>query len=492
MPAYLTLNRFVDSANYAFSHPEQNKSLVSNTDGIGVSLYDIPQSLSQEALQQNRRTWKIFRESLVETIGQRKFDWICQRYRTQLNFTRMENYGRPLLPEHIELFSIGSSQVLSRDIKDHFPGKLKSATRTELKERIRLIQPFPVVGKYQDPMQIYGAPSSMWAWFFHNKVLMDKEKQLLFSDAGRLSFRAWLERLGKVGANREFIEGQLLPAPGQDGSLDFYKVHRKITTGDGLVAYALRPATLDSTLQPLIVFRGSQWALSNEDCLETYMNDVQKNIGEMGWNAAKPLCDDLMKDRSFRRNEEKVSLVGYSLGGAFAQRFLEDHFDHVSQMVTHNSPSVDNATAERIRQKLNAVPLRAEPLNIQIFRTIGDFCHHVGDKHAGWGVNRPDVNIQLMEVDHDNKKISAIYLHAHRIFDNATFNYRTECVEDTQRLFKCLNNAERGPEVVWYENMRRIWGGVAFYGIYGLSKLINLLSKTLGVRVLRSSRVPDL
>src|SRR5579871_4038974 len=111
MPAYLTLNRFVESANYAFSHPEQNKSLISDVNGIGVGLSDIPKSLSQEALQQNRRTWKIFRESLVETIGQRKFDWICHRYRADLNFTRMENLGKPLLPKHVELFSIGSSQL---------------------------------------------------------------------------------------------------------------------------------------------------------------------------------------------------------------------------------------------------------------------------------------------------------------------------------------------------------------------------------------------
>jgi hypothetical protein len=491
MSSYLRLDRFVESANQTLFLPKQNKFLVADPNGIGVESKEIPRSFSPEMIEQNKKTWKAYRESLIETIGQRKFDWICCRYRSRLNFTSLEKSGKPLLPEHVELFSIGSSQLTGRDIKYRFPEKLRTSTREQLHDRIRLVQPFPIVGNYRDPIKIAGNPGSFFACFFHNKILMDKEKQLLFSDAEHLSSHAWIERFSKVTINREFIEGQLFPAQGSDGRIDYYKVHRKITSGDGLIAYALRPAASDSTLKPLIAFRPTQWALSNEDAIESYLNDVQTNIGEMGWNTTKHLFDQLMRDPKFRRPDEKISIAGYSLGGAHAQRFLEFHYENVSQAFFYSDPSVEDATAERIRTKINAMPRRNEPLNIQIVRMKGDFCHYVGGKHAGWGVTHPDVNIQLMEIDHENKQISTLYLHSYRIFDNTLFSYQMQCHENPNELLKHLDNSERGPDVFWYERMRRIWGKAAFYSFYGLSKLIKLISNIFGVRVLRSSREPD-
>ncbi len=490
MASILRINHFVESANQAHAAPT-SKYLCADVHGLGVRQLDLPSSFSTDAVEQNKQTWKIFRQSLVDTIGQRKFEWICHRYRAHLNFTRMENTGQALLPGHVELFSIGASQLFCRDIKARFPERIKTLSREQLTDRMRQIQPFPIVGSYRDPVKITGSPGSLLAHFFHDKLLMDKEKQLLFSDVERLTFAAWQERFTKVIVNRELIEGQLVPAPGQDGRIDYYKVYRKIGTGDGLVSYALKPATNNSTLKPLIVFRPSQWAFSNEDAFETYLNDVQRNVGEMGWKSAARVFEDLMTDPSFRRNHEKVSLSGYSLGGAHAQYFLEAHYDNISNAIFYNDPSPDGL-AERVAQRMNQMPRRTEPLNIQIFWTKGDFCHYVGGKHVGWGVNHPDVNIQLMEVDHDNKKISSFSLHAHRIFDNTTFPYQMQCYEDTEQLFNLLDNTKRGPDVFWYERMRRIWGGIAFYSLFTLSELVKLTSGVFGVKILRSSKNPDL
>jgi len=326
-------------------------------------------------------------------------------------------------------------------------------TRRHLQEKIRYVQPFPIVGSCRDPMQMEASPGSFFAYFFHDKVLMDKEKQSIFSNVGELSFDAWMERFSKVATSRELLEGQLIPAPGQEGELDYYKVHRKIATGDGLIAYALRPATGDSIFKPMIFFRPSQLAFSNEDAFQTYLNDVQKNVGEMGWVAAKTLFEQLMNDPHFRKPDERVSIVGYSLGGAHAQRFLECHYENTSQAVFYSDPAIDDDTAERIRAKMNGMPRRSEPLNIQIFRIKKDFCHYVGDKHAGWGVTHPDVNIQLNEIDHEDKKISAMILHSHRIFDNAAFPYQIHYYENSEenseKLFNLLDNAKRGPDIFW-------------------------------------------
>lgn len=490
MSSVIRINRFVESANQTYSAPT-DKYLYADPNGIDVCQRDLPKSFSYEAREQNKTTWNVFRESLINTLGKRKFDWICHRYRGKLNFTQMQRSGQPLLPEHVELFSVGASQVLARDVKARFPAKIKTFSRQELSDRIQHIQPFPLVGSYRDPLTISGSPGSLFAYFFHDKLLMDKEKQLLFSDVERLSFPAWQERFCKVTINRELIEGQLIPAPGQDGRIDYYKVYRKIGTGHGLVAYALKPAVSDSTLKPLVVFRPSQWAPSNEDAIETYLNDVQRNVGEMGWEAAKGSLKRLMSDPHFRRNNEKVSLAGYSLGGVHAQYFLAAHSANVAHAVFYNDPNADDYTAERFAKKMNGSPRRDEPLNIQIFRMKGDICHHIGGKHVGWGVDHPDVNIQLMELDHENKQIAAIYLHSHRIFDNATFPYQMQCYEDTEQLFNLLDSSKAGPDAFWYEKTRRLWGRVAFISFYGLSEVVKLISKLFGVKILRSSKTPE-
>jgi pimeloyl-ACP methyl ester carboxylesterase len=491
MTSILRINHFVESANQAYSSRRQ-KYLCADQQNLHVHQLDLPWCFSAKAKAQNTQSWEIFRQSLIDTIGQQKFDWICHRYRSQLNFTRMEKTGQAMLPKHVELFSTGASQVLGRDIKFRFPEKIKTLSRSQLTERMRQIQPFPIVGTYKDPVSIFGCPGSTLAYFFHDKVLMDKEKQLLFLDLGRLSFSAWQERLTKVIVNRELLEGQLVPAPGHDGHIDYYKVYKKISTGDGLVAYAFRPAANNSTLQPMLVFRSSQWAFSNEDAFETYLNDAQANVGEMGWKASSSIFGQLMTDAHFRRNNEKISVAGFSLGGAHAQHFLANHADNVARAVFYNNPSVDEGTAERFAERMKQVPRRTEPLNIQIFRMRGDFCDHVGGKHLGWGVNRPDVNIQLMEVDHENKKVAAFTLHSHRIFDNTIFPYQMQRTEDTQQLFNHLDNSKRGPDVFWYEKMHRCWGKTVFFFLYGLSKAVKFISAVFRIKILRSSTDPYL
>ena len=491
MSAILRMNHFIEATKQAYVAPT-SKCLRANEGGVGVTLVDLSSSFSEPAKTQNSRTWKIFRESLIDIIGQNKFDWICHRYRAKLNFTGMEKSGAPLLPEHVELFGVGTAQMLTRDLKAKFPGKIRALTREQLKERINQIQPFPILGECKDPTKMTGAPGATFAHFFHDKLLMDKEKQMLFSDVEKISLPAWLERFTKVITNRELIEGQIIPAPGHDGRVDYYKVHRKVATGDGLVAYALSPATSNSTLKPLIAFRPSQWALSNEDAFETYLNDVQLNVGEMGWKGAAAEFKKLMSDPHFRRNNEKISLSGYSLGGAQAQRFLAEHADHVSYAVFYNDPSIDDEIVEKFAKRMNSMGRRTEPLNIQIFRMKGDFCDCIGGKHMGWGIDHPDVNIQLMEGNFDDKKAAAFKLHSHRVFDNTTFPYHMQRYDDTQQLFDRLDNSKRGPDVFWYERVRRIWGGVAFVSIYSLSVVVNFISWVLGVRILRSSKEPDL
>jgi hypothetical protein len=491
MSSLLRINHFVEAANRAYT-PSNAKYLLASEREMNVRQFALPSSFSAEDKELNRETWKIFRASLVDTLGEEKLNWIGHRY--QLNFNQMQAQGEPLRPEHVESISVGASQILTGDIKKRFPQKISTLTSEQLTAQMRVVQPFPIVGGYQDPMRITGSPSTFTAHFCHNKLLMDKEKQLLSSDIGRLTFPAWLERFSKATVNRELIEGQLIPAPGQDGRIDYYKVFKKIGTGDGLVAYALRPATSNSTLKPLVAFRGTPLALSSEDAVEAYLNDVQSNVGEMGWKAAVGEFQTLMSDPHFRAGNEKICLAGYSLGGAHAQYFLAQHASAISHAVFYSDPSVDNETAESFAKEINRSQRRTEPLEIEIYRTLGDFCHCVGRKHVGWGVVHPDVRVRLIEIDCKDKKtatLGSLHLHSLRIFDNTAFAYQKQTFQDAQQLMKRLDNSSRGPDIFWYEQVRCFWSGIAFYFFLGLSEMVKLISMIFNVKILRSSRKTD-
>lgn len=93
MSAILRMNHFIEATKQAYVAPT-SKCLRANEGGVGVTLVDLSSSFSEPAKTQNSRTWKIFRESLIDIIGQNKFDWICHRYRAKLNFTGMEKAAR--------------------------------------------------------------------------------------------------------------------------------------------------------------------------------------------------------------------------------------------------------------------------------------------------------------------------------------------------------------------------------------------------------------
>lgn len=486
MAAHFRLNGFVEATRSAYTQP-QPKILYADPHSLEVTAKPAPRFTNAKA--ENRKTWEIFFTCLNETIGKEKVDWICNRYRDKYNFQKLAKNGSPLLPKHIQAISAASSQIRASDIKRIFHGaKLKTITARQMSAFIGAANPFPWIGKKINPFSLWGSPSKLSAFFFHDKVLMDREKQSLFDGCTHLSPYAWLERLTKVIVNRELFEGQIIPSPDRDGQVDYYRIYKKIATGDGLVAYALKPCCKDSKLQPLLVFRPTQWCPTNEDFIESLCNDVEPNIGELGWKRAEPHFQTLLADPHFRRNNQKINIAGFSLGGAHAQRFLAKHYDFVSTATFYADPAVDDKTAQAAADKINAMPRRPhDPLYIEVSRAKGDYCHYVGDKHVGWNISHPDVNVQLLEIDHNNKQIEGSYLHATRFFDSHEFNYRVERHEDRVALGKHLDNTQRGFEVLSYENSRQVWGRAVYFAIMVVSGCIRFFSGMFGLKVLRKS-----
>lgn len=443
----------------------------------------------EQQKQLNEKTWRVFIDSLVKVLGGKKYQSICDRYRFDPE-GRMRK-GMPLLAEHIELFSIGAGQLFTRDVKRQVPGtKIKALTRLQLRQCLEDAQPFSQkLVRYLHPMYIGGTPTDFRAWFVYDPLLMDKEKQSLFSDVQYLSFPAYLERMSKSVSNRELQEKQIIPAPCDDGELDYYRVYQKICTGEGLVAYALKPATADSKLKPLLLFRQTQMAPTGEDMVQSVKNDIwDKKIGTSGYISAAPQLDRLMSDPAFVPPGNKIIVAGYSLGAAHAELFTVHHHNKITAAHFYSGPSIDAESAERLALEIQNSDREQDPLKISIYRADGDFVHYTGEKHVGWNLDPAKAKVELIEVNHANREISVLSKHSFKLYDNGQLNYTVRRKNDHRELNNHLDNSKRGAEVIWYERMRLIWGRIAYAYIFVVYIIITVVQKLFGFQFLRSSR----
>ena len=193
-----------------------------------------------------------------------------------------------------------------------------------------------------------------------------------------------------------------------------------------------------------------------------------------------------MNDPSFIPPGTQVETAAFSLGGIHLQRFFPKHVHKISHAYFWGDPSVDAETAEQFAKKMRSSP-RQTPLSVSIYRTEGDFCHKAGEKHLFWNVDDPNVSIELFEVNHESKEIEALSLHSFKVYDNNQLNYRIRRVISKQELFDHLDNSRRGPEVLWYERVRRIWGRFLYAFIYGSHAIVKGFGKIFGIKILRSS-----
>lgn len=502
MSAYVRISQFIFATQQAIAGQRTGfLSLSQNGELVTFST-----SFSSQTQELNRRTWRVFRENFVAIVGQSKYDWICQRYQKQYSFARLEDLGKPLLPEHIEIFSIGCAQAVFNGGNE---GRAFEPPRFTRQEWTKCIDGMQIPFVDREKIGVEEGVSSSFSYFgsifsSHDPSVLDRRKMTFCSyvkeHGEELSRDAWLEKFSREVVSQELIIGQVFPVSGERGGLDYYRVYRKVSSGHGLMAYALQPCASDSTMPPLIIFRPTQWYLSSEDAVETVLDDFQPHVGELGWKKTSYLLKDLMEDREFRLPEQKIAIAGFSLGGAHAQYFFAEHFSEVKEATFYSNPGVDRETVESAANQINAMDRRqGDPLKIKIFRTVGDVCHYVGEKHMGWGITHPDVQIELIEHSLPcphliegwfARGVGSVNLHTTPVLTcPGAVHERT--LNEKGDLDQELDHSQRGMEVWWYEHTRQLWARIAFCAVFIVSEGVKYCLKPFRIRLFRSSVLPS-
>lgn len=463
-------------------------ALLIGGDKVVSHSYDVKDFFGMRKLE-NRKVWKLFKETLEAEFGSKRVERICKRY--NINIPVLEASAAPLYRNTIEKIRIGVSEVFTSDLGSH--SQVKWLTPEQIASKVSFLRQQALAKESPEEAQWYSP--FLRSFFRDSNLFFDKNKCLLWPHFIRSSFRGYLELLTKWMGYLELQEGSLVPAPAVDGTTDHYEVYKKISAA-GLVAYALRPVSSFSSLKPLMVFRPTVTNLSGQDILYTALNDFASRIGSIGYDAAKEELAALVSDPAFCPPGRKIDVAGYSLGGVHLQRLLADHWTRIDRAFSFNAPSVDCDLAEKFANEINAQPHDSNeiPSRIEVFRTRGDLAHYVGEKHLGWGVKHPKVHRDLLEVDFVERDaedhfsiVATLARHMHLFLLNRDVFFVAQR-QPRARIDEQLDNTPVTSPGKYWEHLRKTVGGfVIFPLVYVVNSVFLALHKYLHISALRYS-----
>ncbi len=321
-----------------------------------------------------------FRQYLVDALGSERLQRIAARY--DLSLEGLFAAGPILDSRKVAQIVVGSRIVSVQDIdeylRDHpdvYSGKRHIAQLTA-EELFRLYKQLSKILPWEVPSirsEITGAPTEWSAAFFHDQFLADREKLEIFKENPTDVMQVFIHNMVARGIKREMSVGELIPAPNHPltQQVQFYFVCAKIVTGDGVVSYIIRPATNDTNLEAMRLFRGTSPRASDLDALSSVITDLELQLGKRAYESASAY-EPFLQTMGLAPSVE----AGHSLGATTIQYRLA-HFDHIRKAYLYCGPGVPFAVVKQFNEK-------NRPLEIYISHSEHDPLSRLGGVHLGY------------------------------------------------------------------------------------------------------------
>ncbi len=377
----LNINRFF-SDRIVFDNSREDKLRVTNT------FWDWCQRIISwvwsitSYTDENRRTVSCFRKYLIDALGPERLQRISSRY--QINFEQMEKKGSPLLSRDVAKIVVGAANVTVDDINEYIQkspsdplvkGKknfldLDSNTLASIHKKLN--NPFKQLGELP-PIEgeISGKPTETLACIFYDPFLADRERLELVKEHPTDPFETFMHNMVARVIKRDMDVGTLVPAPNHSsGRAQFYYVSAKLVTGHGMISYLFHPASPDTDLEPIRLFRGTSTRNSELDSLSTMITDLEKDLGRSAYKSGE-IYEKVIREKL------PIPAVegGHSLGSTVVQYRLAN-MDHIRKAYLYCGPGIPMSEVEKFNQKV------LKPKLI-IRATEGDRWHKMGEAHLG-------------------------------------------------------------------------------------------------------------
>ncbi len=330
-----------------------------------------PASYSDE----NRRTIACFQHYLIDTLGAERLQRISSRY--DIDLAEMYTKGYPLLSRDVAKIVIGSKNISVEDISEkaqtNFLDLDAKAIEAVYRELSSQFDPLWQVAEITD--RITGRPTEYLARLFYDPFLADRERQQIVKEHSNNTFIDFVHNMVARVIKRDMDVGMLVPAPNQQ----FYYVSAKIVTEEGMVSYILHPASKDSTLEPIRLFRGTAARNSELAAIPSVMTDLESNVGMSAHLSGNPF-EKVIQERL----GAPVVEAGHSMGATIVQHRLVD-MDHIKTAYLFCGPGVTEEELERFNRKNPHV-------HLFIRVASNDPWHRLGEVHLGY---RPPSNVNV-------------------------------------------------------------------------------------------------
>ena len=252
----LPLHDFYHAAKQMQAHQslifDGEKLTAADAEELGCSCTCYSSSIPETQREVNRKTWQAFEASVRQSYSASRIVRLSERY--QFNFRQAIESGRPLQLNDIEAVGVGGDRLFAQDLQELAGATpLASLSREQIAGPNRNRQRRYVISEKIVRSRV--GPHSCYDLVTHNPLSLDRKKLEYTQNVEDFPQRAdipdfvFVQRMGKIIVNLELEVGEII-ITANNGGVDYFTVYQKIGTGDGLVAYALKPlaAILHSAL----------------------------------------------------------------------------------------------------------------------------------------------------------------------------------------------------------------------------------------------------
>lgn len=432
----------------------------------------------------NWAMWTLFHNSLRNAgFSQERLDRIGRHY--HLDFEAFPD--RPLRIKDVARFYLGLYEVTSRDLREQGLEHPKQRPVEEIAQAIQALRPAQIV--YQFPHEPIGA--------FYDPMAREQQKYQLLVDLHEKDSNTWMERVTKTLSTMELRHKQIIPIQLENGTVEYYKVYAKIARG-GLVAYALKPLRTEAPLNPMLIFRPTMCAFSDENMISNWQDNFYWDYGFLGYTAASAQLEALIRDEGFCPGDKKIEIGGYSLGSAHAQYFIANtpHKEKIASFTSYNAPGPRPRDTEAFAAYIDAEQAPFDhQMHFKAYRTDGDPLQKLGGPHLGSGVtNTGRLRIDIDRATWPNNP-SADELHQRRRFDHPPElegqgpqieNFDNQTAEGREYCETYLRR--RRVDIDWAERLRPLAGLITRFALTVFGLILRFFAFMTCTTIVREGR----
>lgn len=357
--------------------------------------------------EENRRTIQYF----YKVFGQRRVAAISERYGLSLD----NKYARgiSLTKREIKKLFVGVADVRGEDLEQLFreiklaPFRLRHLNPHQTADLFRRFEGKSKLRELDkadyDALYAVLIPFSKIEHIFLNKVPRilphsdrsdsyrgRKNRVFLLEEMRRnphLDELFWEVRMAKRIIHDALPKGVLIPHP-----LGYFEKHALIKKGGSYKLLFNVPGNF--SLSPLAAYLSTRTSFSTFQAIESKMEDFRCNIGAKGVKSTFNETQRYFRDPHLgfiKKRNEKISLLGMSLGGAHAQRDACLFLDRVEKLTTVCSAGIDKRTYQWFAK---ATQFLSSSLHVKHIIEEDDMIPHVGDGHLGIGCDSSKVYVE--------------------------------------------------------------------------------------------------